>query len=125
MSTPIKVYLFPLSQPSRSVRMLCREAGIPTDESIVNLMAGEHKKPEFLAVNPAGLVPSIVDGDFVLSECGAILVYLCESRELTNWYPTDPKVRARYCVVDKVVSRGADVTHVLNQGELLDALEPH
>jgi glutathione S-transferase len=48
-----------------------------------------------LAINPAGVIPSIVEDDFCLGESGAILQYICESRSLTNWYPVDPKERAR------------------------------
>jgi len=92
----MKLYYFPLSQPSRSVLLLIKEAKIDCEVITVDLMKGEHKKPEYLAVNPLGLVPSIVDDDgFVLCESGAILTYLAESRSLTEWLPIDPKVRGR------------------------------
>lgn len=41
-------------------------------------MAGEHRSPEFLKINPAGKVPALVDGDLVLTESVAIVVYLAE-----------------------------------------------
>jgi glutathione S-transferase len=91
----IKLYFFPISQPSRSVLMLCREGGVEVEEVVVDVMKGEHKAPEYLAVNPMGLVPAIVDGDFTLAEGAAILAYIAESRGLTTWFPSDPKVRAR------------------------------
>ena len=75
--------------------MLCQEGGVEIEKCHVDLMKGEHKTAEFIAINPMGLVPSIVEGDFMLSECGAILTYLCESRSLTTWLPEDPRVRAR------------------------------
>mmetsp|Transcript_26854 Transcript_26854/g.38544 ORF Transcript_26854/g.38544 Transcript_26854/m.38544 type:complete len:150 (+) Transcript_26854:1872-2321(+) len=84
----MKLYYFPLSQPSRSVLLLIKEAKIDCEVITVDLMKGEHKKPEYLAVNPLGLVPSIVDDDgFVLCESGAVLTYLAESRSLTEWLP--------------------------------------
>mmetsp|Transcript_12327 Transcript_12327/g.18685 ORF Transcript_12327/g.18685 Transcript_12327/m.18685 type:complete len:224 (+) Transcript_12327:81-752(+) len=97
MATPnvTKLHFFPLSQPSRSVRMLCREANIDVEEVEINIMSGENKKPEYLAVNPTGLVPFLEDGDLGLSEGAAILTYLAESRKLTSWYPEDLRVRAK------------------------------
>ena len=91
----IKLYHFTLSQPSRSVRMLLKAGNIPFEDIVVNVMTGEHKKPEHLARNPMGLVPTMVEDDFVLSESGAILSYLADSRKLAQWYPTEPQSRAK------------------------------
>jgi glutathione S-transferase len=66
---------------------------------MVDLMKGEQRKPEFLAVNPLGQVPAISDGDFNLSESHAILAYLHNTRHTPDhWYPADPQKRA---VVDR------------------------
>jgi glutathione S-transferase len=58
-------------------------------------LAGEHKTEEYYKINPSGLVPSIQDGDFNLGEGAAILTYLANTNNLTNWYPTDLKQRAK------------------------------
>lgn len=91
--TKLQHYYFPLSQPCRSVRFLLKAGHIPADETI--LIKGQHKTPEFLAINPQGLVPTIVDDGFVLSESAAILAYLADSRGLESWYPSDLKERAK------------------------------
>ena len=62
----------------------------------VNLSAGEQKQPSFLAMNPNGRIPVIVDrdnDDFVVFESGAILIYLGE--KFGALYPQDPKTRSR------------------------------
>lgn len=93
---PIKIYGFPLSQPVRSVLLLCQAADIKYDFVLVDALKGQNLKPEFKAIHPAGLLPAIEeDGLGVLGECSAILVYLAETRKLTEWYPTDPVRRAR------------------------------
>ncbi|MEM7769387.1 MAG: glutathione S-transferase family protein [Cyanobacteria bacterium P01_E01_bin.6] len=60
---------------------------------MVDLQAGEQYQPAFLAINPIGKVPAVVDGDFAIWESGAILLYLAETygrpsaslRERTIW----------------------------------------
>jgi hypothetical protein len=63
----MKLYGFP---PTRSIRVLwmLRELGVDFEFVNVNLVAGENRRPEFLALNPAGRLPVLVDGDFVLTE---------------------------------------------------------
>ncbi len=71
----IKLYGFP---PTRTIRALwtLRELGVDFEFVNVNMMAGEHHRPEFLALNPAGKLPVLVDGDFVLTESVAMVLYL-------------------------------------------------
>jgi glutathione S-transferase len=54
------------------------ELGLPYEFVKLDMAAGEHKQPDYLAINPMGKVPAIVDGDFQLWESGAILLYLAE-----------------------------------------------
>jgi GST-like protein len=74
----IQFFMFPLSANARRVHIGLEETGIPYEAISVNLMTGEQKKPEFLAINPSGRVPAIKEGDFVLFESNAILFYLAE-----------------------------------------------
>eukprot|EP01115_Flamella_aegyptia_P004407 TRINITY_DN19044_c0_g1_i1.p1 TRINITY_DN19044_c0_g1~~TRINITY_DN19044_c0_g1_i1.p1 ORF type:complete len:213 (-),score=45.07 TRINITY_DN19044_c0_g1_i1:39-677(-) len=97
----LKSFVFLVSQPSRSITLFLRAANIEHEEKQINLLKGEQKTEEFLAVNPIGKVPAINDDGFFLSEGQAILGYLANSRNLDQYYPTDPKERA---VVDKWMS---------------------
>lgn len=60
------------------VQWYLEELGLPYEYVLLDMQAGEHLQPTYLAVNPVGKVPAIVDGDFKLWESGAILLYLAE-----------------------------------------------
>ena len=90
----LKLYGFP---PTRSIRVLwtLRELGVEFEVINVNLAAGEHRRPEFLALNPAGKLPVLVDGDFVLTESVAIVLYLAEKYADKGLLPSELQSRAR------------------------------
>jgi glutathione S-transferase len=83
--------------PTRSLRALwaLQELGAEFEFVTVNLLAGEHRRPEFLRINPAGKVPVLVDGDLVLTESAAIVMYLAEKYRDKGLLPTDLKLRAQ------------------------------
>jgi glutathione S-transferase len=60
------------------LRVALAEARAEYEYRAVNLDAGEQRRPEFLALNPHGKIPVLIDGDFVLAESDAILWYLGE-----------------------------------------------
>jgi len=91
----VTLYGFPVSQPTRSCKMLLHAGGVAFEDKFISIFTGEQKKPEYLAINPKGFVPAIKHGDFVLSEGAAILQYIAESFNLSSWYPADFKTRAR------------------------------
>ena len=60
------------------VQWYLEELSVPYEFVLLDMQAGEHQKPEYLAINPTGKVPAIVDGDFKLWESGAILLYIAQ-----------------------------------------------
>ncbi|MEP4148308.1 MAG: glutathione S-transferase N-terminal domain-containing protein [Halioglobus sp.] len=69
---------------------------LPYETHFVNISEGEQKKDEFLALNPNGRIPVIVDrelGDFAVFETGAIMIYLAE--KTGRLLPTDVKGRSK------------------------------
>ena len=61
----------------------------------VNLLAGEHRRPEFLRLNPAGKVPVLVDGDLVIPESAAIVFYLADKYRDKGLMPAGLAERAQ------------------------------
>jgi glutathione S-transferase len=60
------------------VKWYLEELVVPYVYQELDMKAGEHLQPEFLAINPFGKVPAIADGEFKLWESGAILLYLAQ-----------------------------------------------
>lgn len=83
--------------PTRSLRAMwaLRELGIDFEFIPVNLVAGEAQTPEFLRLNPAGKLPVLVDGDVVLTESAAIVLYLAEKYPDRRLLPSDLETRAQ------------------------------
>jgi glutathione S-transferase len=83
--------------PTRSIRVrwMLQELGVDFESVTVNLAAGEHRRPEFLKINPAGKVPVLVDDDLVLTESVAIVLYLAEKYPHKGLVPKDIKQRAQ------------------------------
>lgn len=72
----LKIHGFPMSPNTRRALFALEEHGAAYVLVTVDLMSGEQKSPAYLALNPTGRVPALVDGDFVLWESNAILEYL-------------------------------------------------
>jgi glutathione S-transferase len=77
------------------IRAALSEAGVDYDYVVLDLAHGDQKRPEYLAINPHGKVPVLVDDDFVLPESDAILWYVAEKYPTAGLLPADPRGRAR------------------------------
>src|SRR5262245_10204350 len=89
----MKLYGFPMSPNSRRAQLVLEELGLAYEYVTVDLMTGAQKKPEYLALNPNGRVPTLVDGEFVLWESHAIGEYLAEKHPTKRLGGSSPAER--------------------------------
>ncbi|MEB4591350.1 glutathione S-transferase family protein [Candidatus Thiothrix sp. Deng01] len=87
--SPLKLYSAPLSGNAYKIRLLLAMLGLDYELINVDLRAGENLTAEFLRLNPRGQVPVLVDGDTVIWDSLAILVYLARRYGDGEWLPTD------------------------------------
>lgn len=90
----LTLYTTPLSANGRKPLAVCRQLGLAAEIRAVNVYAGEGRSPEFLALNPLGKIPVLVDGDFTLWESNAIVAYLAEMHGDFRLYSREPRMRA-------------------------------
>lgn len=86
----MKLYHHPISGHSHRARLFASLLGLAPELIEVDLRAGAQKQPAFLALNPFGQVPVLVDDDgTVITDSNAILVYLARKTGRTDWLPED------------------------------------
>jgi glutathione S-transferase len=90
----MKLYVNPMSPNVRRVRLTAAVLGLRLEEERIDFTKGAHKSPEYLALNPNGAVPTLVDGDFVLTESRAIMQYLASKAPESGLLPRDEQARA-------------------------------
>ncbi len=71
------------------------EKGLQWDTTWLDLPSGEHKKPEYLAINPVGKVPALIDNGIIVHDSTIINEYLEDTRPQQPLLPRDPIKRAR------------------------------
>ncbi|AFY89514.1 glutathione S-transferase family protein [Chroococcidiopsis thermalis] len=91
----IQLYDFVLSGNCHKVRLLLSILNLDYESVPVNLKAGEHKTERFLQLNPCGQVPVFVDGDVILRDSQAILVYLARRYGGEDWLPLELEAIAK------------------------------
>ena len=95
MSDQLILYDFHGSPCARRVRIVMLEKGLEWQTRLVDLTKMEQKRPAYLALNPNGLVPTLVHGDRVIYESNVITEYLDAVFPDPRMYPADPWMCAR------------------------------
>jgi len=88
----MKLYSMNMSNNCRRVNATIQHLGL--DVQVVEQTMPDLKKPEFLALNPNGKVPTLVDGDLTLWESRAIMQYVASKKPGNTLWPNDPKGQA-------------------------------
>lgn len=91
----IQLHEVALSGNCHKVRLLLSILGLSYESVAVDLAAGGQHTPAYLALNPFGQVPTLVDGNAVVRDSQAILVYLASRYGGDRWWPRDPVLQAR------------------------------
>lgn len=89
----IKLYDMPGNTNSRKIHAVARECDIKLEVLPVDLSKGEGRSPEFLAINPNGKIPAMVDGPLKLFESNAIMCYVAAKHQ-SPLLPMDARGRA-------------------------------
>ena len=91
----MKLFNYFRSSAAYRVRIALNLKGLAADNVFVHLVKNEQRAPEYLKINPLGLVPTLIDGDEVISQSLAIVEYLDETHPSPPLLPATPGARAR------------------------------
>ena len=112
----IKLYSFFRSSTSFRLRIALNLKGLEHEHLPVDLPGAEHRTPEFLKINPQGLVPALADGDTVVIQSMAMIEYLEEKYPEPPLLPEGPERRAYVRALSQVI--GCEM-HPLNNVRVL------
>jgi glutathione S-transferase len=90
----MKLHVFPPSPRALKVRALARHLNLEVEECLVDLFKGEQRAPAYAALNPNMRMPVLEDGDYVLWESNAILLYLAAKKPESGLWPSDVRGQA-------------------------------
>jgi glutathione S-transferase len=106
----IKLFYSPGSV-SLASHIALEEAGAAYEAIKVDTAAGDQRKPEYLAINPKGRVPSVATGQGVLTETLAILAWVAETHPQAGLLPSDPWARAQAHAFNSYLASTVHVAH--------------
>lgn len=115
----MRLYTYFRSSAAYRVRIALNVKGIDHEAVPVDLRPGAHRRPEYLAINPQGLVPALEDGAAVLGQSLAIIEYLEETHPEPPLLPRAPLERAH--VRSLALAIACDV-HPINNLRVLNYL---
>ena len=105
-----KLYDLELSGNCYKVRLLASLLGVPLEIVPVDFLGGEHKRSPLIELNPFGEIPTFQDGDVLLRDSHAILIYLARKWGGESWLPTDAaglaEVSSWLMVAENEIARG-------------------
>ena len=118
----MELYTYFRSSAAFRVRIALNLKGIKPDNHCIHLVkdGGQQHKPEFMAVNPQGFVPALVDEGHVVTQSIAIIAYLDETHPNPPLLPKDPVGRARVRALSLVIA--CDI-HPLQNTRVMKYLE--
>lgn len=111
---------YPLSSASYRVRIALNLKGLAYERRNYALRAGEQRAPDYLAINPAGLVPMLEDGALRLGQSLAIIDYLDGAHPEPRLIPANPVARAQ--AMEMALTIACDI-HPINNLRVLQYLE--
>ncbi|NNE88060.1 MAG: glutathione S-transferase family protein [Silicimonas sp.] len=91
----LKVFHANHSTCSQKVRLCLAEKNLSWESQKINLATNEHLEPDYLKLNPNGVVPTLIHDDAVITDSGVICEYLEEVFPQSPLMPSDPVDRAR------------------------------
>lgn len=91
----MKLYHYALSGHAHRAALFLSLAGVPHELIEVDLAAGAHRQPAYLALNAFGEVPVLDDDGIIIQDSLAILVYVARRVGPSHWLPTDPVTEAQ------------------------------
>lgn len=91
----LTLYDYPRSGHAHRIRLFLSILGLPYESKLVDMQKNEHKDPDYRKLSPLGQVPTLVDGDFVITDSTAALVYLAIKHGDEQWLPRDAEGAAR------------------------------
>jgi len=109
MTEDRSILYFAPSTCARVTLTALEEIGEPFETRLIAFMAGEHRKPEYLAINPAGKVPALQTKTGVLTQNGAILFYLAQTYPDAGLLPLSGDPKADASVLSSLFRMSADL----------------
>jgi len=96
----IRLYEYPPSSNCQKVRLVLAEKNLPYESVLINLRKDEQKTPNYLPINPYGLVPAMEDNGLLMYESTIINEYLEEAYPQVPLMPKDPGLRTRVRILE-------------------------
>lgn len=90
----MKLYFHPISGHAHRARLFLSLIGADVEVVDVDLAKGQHKSPEYLALNRFGQVPLLDDDGVIVPDSNAIMIYAAKKFGRTDWLPEDPAAAA-------------------------------